>query len=87
MLPLSVLPIAGILLGVRFATSTGAASRCIARYGRSGRICFANMPLIFRYRRWLHQQRRRFGSGGGSSVWHHGENHNNDLRAGSAFTC
>ncbi len=57
-------PIAGILLGVgsrNFNWLPAVVSHVMAG---SGRICFANMPLIFRYRRGvgLHQQRRRFGS-------------------------
>lgn len=87
MLPVSVLPIAGILLGVgsaNFSWLPAVVSHVMAEAGGS---VFANMPLIFARGVGLHQQRRRFGSGGGSRVWHHGENHGCGCAAGSAFTC
>lgn len=50
MLPVSVLPIAGILLGVGSANFQLAASRGLPRYGRSRRFSFRQHAADLRYR-------------------------------------
>lgn len=89
MLPVSVLPIAGILLGVgsaNFSWLPAVVSHVMAEAGGS---VFANMPLIFAIGVALGFTNNDgvSASGGGSSVWHHGENHGCGCAAGSAFTC
>ncbi|MBD3603710.1 PTS glucose transporter subunit IIBC [Dickeya solani] len=57
MLPVSVLPIAGILLGVGSANFSWLPAVVSSVMAQAGDSVFANMPLIFCYRRGagLHQ--------------------------------
>ncbi len=89
MLPVSVLPIAGIPAGCRFITSTGCQRRYRTLAWQKRADLFCQYALIFAIGVALGFTNNDgvFGSGGGSSVWHHGENHGCGCAAGSAFTC
>lgn len=75
MLPVSVLPIAGILLGVGSANFSWLPSVVSHVMAEAGGSVFANMPLIFCYWccAWLYQQRRCICVGGGCGLRHHGK--------------
>ena len=85
MLPVSVLPIAGILLGVgsaNFSWLPAVVSHVMAEAGGS---VFANMPLIFAIGVAL--VRQYACKGRSCCLWHHGKNHGRGCAAGTAFTC
>lgn len=85
MLPVSVLPIAGILLGVgsaNFSWLPAVVSHVMAEAGGS---VFANMPLIFAIGVALgFTNNDGVCAGGGGGLRHHGENHGGGCAAGAA---
>ncbi len=89
MLPVSVLPIAGILLGVgsaNFSWLPAVVSHVMAEAGGS---VFANMPLIFAIGVALGFTNNDgcIRTGCSRGLRHHGENHGGCCAAGAAFTC